>query len=361
MSDEKNPKTKNRNLGYPILTGVFAVTVLVVAFLFSRLYFSGLSDETGDKTYDRYYVMITDDYKSSFWQSVYSGAKSKALENNVYVELFGSNLSIDLSVEELMEIATSSHVDGIMVTGDTSDELTALIDEASDRGIPVVTMYSDNAASKRCSFVGVSGYSIGQEYGHQIINVLNEKKRIAFNSLGTDTFGSQDLKVTILVDSNMAAYGQNVILSGIQDVLSKDAPGTSFSLTSVAVDNSSPFSVEESVRDVVKNDEVPDVLVCLSELDTTCAYQAVIDYTLVGNVYILGYHNSEKVLNAINRNVVYSTIAIDTEELGQYCVEALEDYNETGNTSQYYAADVTLIDRNNVYKYLQREEESDAR
>ena len=67
---------------------------------------------------------------------------------------------------------------------------------------------------------------------------------------------------------------------------------------------------------------------------------------------VLGYYDSEKILNALSRNVLYSTLAVDTSEMGRYCVEALNEYVEMGNTSQYFSTDVTIIDRGNVSSYL---------
>ena len=114
------------------------MALCIVAFLYVRLYFTDKGADVPEHIYDRYYVMITDDYKSSFWQSVYSGALKSAEENNTFVELLGSNLYNDYTPKELMEIAISSDVDGIMVSGDGSEELSALINEAMDKGIPVL-------------------------------------------------------------------------------------------------------------------------------------------------------------------------------------------------------------------------------
>ena len=272
------------------------------------------------------------------------------------VELFGSNLNVDYSPEELMEMAISSRVDGIMVMGSGSAEMTALIDQAADQGIPVVTMYSDNAESKRCSFVGVSVYNMGREYGRQIISAWKEKQRV---SAGTDAAEAGPAKVTVFFDDNDLMYDQSVMLSGINDTLSREAGDTAFSVRTLTIDDSNPFSVEESIRDALMEEDISDILVCLSELDTTCAYQAVIDYNMVGNVYILGCYDSEKILNAISRNVVFSSLVVDTSELGSYCVDALNEYLNTGNTSQYFSADVTLIDRSNVAQVLQEKEASD--
>ena len=340
---------------FSIITFISAAAIFGVAFYFFRLKMTNPTEEK-EEEYNRYYAMICDDCRSSFWQKVYQGAAAAAEKSGSYVELFGSNLSYDYSTEELMEIAVSSSVDGIMVLGNGEDEMTGLINRAESAGIPVVTMYTDNAMSERKSFVGVSAFNIGNEYGRLILNAINEKKRLLRESGEAD---DGTVSVTVFFDEKRLLFDQSVILSGINDTLSREAPEESFSLKTVSVDDSTPFSVEECMRDLFMEKEVPDVMVCLSELDTTCAYQAAIDYNMVGRVYILGYYDSLKILNAISRNVVYSSLAVDTEELGAYCVEALDEYIASGYTSQYFSADVTIIDRFNVAEFLKKEEETD--
>ncbi len=338
-----------------MITFISAAAIFGVAYLFFRMKISNPEEEE-EKVYSRYYAMICDDCRSSFWQKVYQGAAEAAEKSDCYVELFGSNLSYDYTPEQLMELAISSSVDGIMVLGNDEVEMTGLINRADSAGIPVVTMYTDNALSERKSFVGVSAFNIGNEYGKLIINAHNEKKRF----LPED--GEQEkesISVAVFFDEKRLLFDQNVILSGINDTLSRQAPEESYTIRSVMVDDSTPFSVEECMRDIFMEEEVPEILVCLSELDTTCAYQAAVDYNMVGSVYILGYYDSLKILNAISRNVVYSSLAVDTEELGAYCVEALDEYIASGYTSQYFSADVTIIDRFNVAEFLKKEEGED--
>ena len=344
---------RSKAVVYSILSILFAAAVFVVAWMYFRFIMGKGTEEQPEKIYSHYYAMVTDDYRSSFWQYVWRGASEEAALHDSYVELFGADLGYDYSIEELMEMAIAAKVDGIMVYGNSSENMSDMIAKATKEGIPVVTMYSDSPYSERCSYVGVSGYSIGLEYGRQICNAKGEIQRLAINDPEKE---KTTYNVTVLVEEKKPFYDQNVILSGIKDIVNRDESGVEYAIKIVNVDNSNPFSVEESIRDIFMEEEIPDILVCLSELDTTCAYQALIDFNLVGSVYVLGYYNSENILNAISRNVVYSTLAVDTEELGRYCAEAMDEYINYGNTSQYFAADVTIIDKTNVAEYLHKEE-----
>lgn len=343
---EKNVKRTVWISGILVLLCVIAVCICMFLFL---SYIRGFREVTDADSYDKYYVMITKDRKSSFWQSVYQGAYQRGLEENAYVDLLGENLSEDYSREDLMRIAISSGVDGIFVESDESGELTELIDEAVDRDIPVVTLYGDNTHSKRCSFVGVGSYNLGREYGRQVLKIA-----------GKNNWKNQVIRVAIVMNAYAMDTGQNIISSGIQDAIEQEkTEDIDFSVSYITVDDTNTFSVEESIRDIFMEERLPDIIICLNELNTTCVYQAVVDYNQVGQISILGYYDSDTIINAIDRNVVNATISIDTEQMGGFCVEALTEYYLMGNTSQYFTADVTLIDKSNVAQYLEGSDEDE--
>lgn len=349
------------------LSIVCVVVTVVLAVYVLWFYKGGYQEETAGETYDRYYIMITQDDKSSFWQSVYQGACERALEENVYVDWLGNDQFQDYSVEEQMEIAIASGVDGIIVTADESDGMTELIDRAVAQEIPVVTLYGDNTHSARCSFVGVGGYNMGREYGRQTMKIVRERlagtTELRLAETQTENFGmdtktvevgtqARPIRVTLLVNSYANSLDQNIIYSGIQETIEQDRGDTEIELSLRSVDDTNAFSVEESVRDIFMDGDIPDILICLNELNTTCAYQAVVDYNKVGAVTILGHYISDTILNAIDRNVIYATVDIDTPQMGGFCIDALQEYHDLGYTSQYFTTDISLISKDNVDEYL---------
>ncbi len=358
QNDDIYKKRIGRQYLLLLLTFVFVLITLIAGALFFGFYRSDLLKQAESHTYDRYYVMITDNYKQAFWKSVYKGAFERAKEDNVYIDLLGEQLSKDYTVEELMEIAIASRVDGIIVYANETPEMAKLIDKAVDEGIPVVTLYGDCTKSNRLSFVGVGGYSVGRMYGGQIIDIIKEKRREEL--LESDKIERTKVRITVLVSADTKDTGQNIIISGLQDVLNQDnVTDSEYAVSIVAVDNTNSFSVEESIRDIFLGDSIPNVIVCLNELSTDCTYQAVVDFNKVGEVSILGYYDSETIVNAIERGGIYATISIDAGQLGEYSINALSDYYELGNTSEYYLADVTLINQDNVSAYRKEEEQDE--
>lgn len=345
-----NADRTGRNGGQWIVIGFMAFVIIVISIctVIFRSYVREFHKVTDKEKYDQYYVMITEDRKSDFWQSVYRGAYERGQEENIYVDLLGEHLSQEYSREDLMRIAMTSGVDGIFVESDESDEMLQMIDEAVDRGIPVVTLYGDNTHSERCSFVGVGSYNLGREYGRQVLKLAATQEIPGV------------LDVAVLANAHALNSAQNIVCSGIQDALEQEKlQGPEIELSLITVDDTNTFSVEESIRDIFMEKKLPDIIICLNELNTTCVYQAVVDYNCVGEVSILGYYDTDTILKAIERNVINATISIDTEQMGAFCVDALREYYRYGYTSQYFTADVTIIDQNNVGEYLTEQEETE--
>lgn len=331
---------KNNLILILVMTIIFVVVTAVIGIVVFRFYMSDFT-ETGDEIiYQRYYVLITEERKASFWQSVYQGTYEAGMEEGAYVEMLGSNLSSTYSREDLMRIAIDSGVDGIIVEADESQEMTELINAAMEEDIPVVTLYGDNTQSNRISFVGVGSYNLGREYGRQILQIAEGKE-------------NAPIKVAVLVNSYTQGSSQNILCSGIQEAVeNENKSGAAIDITLVSVDDTNAFSVEESIRDIFMEEELPDIIICLNELNTTCVYQAVVDYNKVGQVNILGYYDSDTIIRAIDRNVIYATVSVDTKQMGQFCIDALTEYYEYGNTSQYFTADIAFINKDNVSLYL---------
>ena len=64
---------------------------------------------------------------------------------------------------EKLRMAIDAGVDGIILNGDGSPEVEALVKEARQKGIPVVTALNDGAEDIRQCFVGVNSYNLGKE------------------------------------------------------------------------------------------------------------------------------------------------------------------------------------------------------
>lgn len=324
----------------PYIIGIILIIILLgtVIYLFGRYKLPVLNGVNISKAgeYSKHYVMISEDMTTSFWQSVYESAKNEAEPNDIYLEQIGNNLSEKYSMEDYLRISIASQVDGIIICPDESDNINELIDEAADQGIPVITILNDSIDTKRVSFVGMNSIELGLVYGNQIYKQITD---------GTKN-------IYILFHSSETNSLNDMIFNQIKKTLNEQLGENRVNLQPYYIANDSEFDSEEAIRDIfISSNIVPDILVCMDEVDTECACQAIVDYNKVGEVKIIGSYSSEIILEAIKKNLAALTVAMDTRQLGKQSVQALMEYQEMGYVNNYYNIDLHIINNENVDAY----------
>lgn len=325
----------------PYIIGIILLLVILLAlFVLFELY--KLSDENSNitskaKEYSRHYVLISNNTATAFWKSVYKSAKKEADANDIYLEQVGSNLSEEYSMKDYLRISIASKVDGIIVSPDGSTEVSNLIDEASRKGIPVVTVLNDASNTKRVSFIGLNSYELGLIYAQQIKKQITEDTRTIY----------------ILFHSAEGNSTNDVVFNQIKIALNKYMGNRRVNILPYYVSNNNEFDSEEAIRDIfVSSASIPDILVCMEEVDTECVCQAIVDYNKVGKVKIIGSYSSDIILGAVKKKLAALTVAMDTKQLGKQCIQALNEYHEMGYVNNYFNVDLNIINQNNVDSYL---------
>ena len=331
-------KVSRNRIAVSILAGI--VLVLFFATVAGLFYYREMIKNLGEareevfNEYPRLYAFIAEDPDSQLSNRIYREISEYAAEKECYVEMTGQNLSTSYSKADRLNIAISSKVDGIILEGDDSEETAMLIDKATANGIPVVTVLSDCEGSARKSYVGLNNYSLGSEYGSELVAIGEKNKKSPLN-------------VLIFLDGD-DGNSDDIIHLAIQEFVT----GRLITLSSAVVDTSTPFSSEEGVMSVIDSlERIPDVIICLNDRTTESAIQCIVEKNLVGKTTILGYYDSETIRKAIDKGSVYATFAIETKTVARQCINALNEYNNTGFVSQYNPANYILINRGNLDSY----------
>ncbi|MBR5181475.1 MAG: substrate-binding domain-containing protein [Clostridiales bacterium] len=312
---------------------LFAATIIGLVYFYNRVndYSSGGNEQINNYRY--VYAFIADETDDTLSNSLYKDMVEYGKANDCFVERIGSGLTSNYSKSDLFNIAIYSKVDGIIVQGDGTKETDALIEKADQAGIPVVTVITDNNKSVRKSFIGMNDFSVGTDYGTQILNAARDSKKQAGET------------VSVLVLMNSQYSNQNTMLTAIQEKVATANPvGPQIKITTETITSSTAFSIQENVKDLLDGFNVlPDVIVCLSDINTRSVYQSIVESNRVGSTRILGYYDSETVTKAIERGSVFATFTVATEQMAKFCVDALNEYKEMGNVSAYFSTDYELI------------------
>ena len=295
-------------------------------------------------SYQRHYLMISNEKDTSMWQSVYESAFKAAENENAYVEMLTPEQMNGYSQADCLKIGIASQVDGIILEANGSKGEQHLVNEALKEKIPVVTVMTDDTATGRISFVGLNSYQMGSAYTDQIRGLLKKEGTTRVMFLSTSASKTQET---------------NLVYSQVKKELEAvKNERQSVDMTEYCVDSSADFDTEEFVRDMFVNDEeLPDILVCMDEVVTECVYQALIDYNQVGNVKVIGYYYSEMILDAIDKGIISSAIALDMDEIGRYSINALDEYLTLGHSNGYYSVDQHVITKDNTQDYRTEDKE----
>lgn len=325
-------------VGMTIMVFVFVLTAVAFAFFLRRI---NKQEELADVPYESHYMYIVDDKDIEFWDQVYEYASEQASLDGVFLEDIRDSLKASYSNEELLRMAINSSVDGILYAGAPSEEAIALIDKAAQSGIGISVLNNDIDKSQRQCFVGISNYELGQMYASQIAKMVKKEELKA-----TD--------ISILASSDMAEGTTNLISLAIEDYLTEKFPEASLpDIQIIRIDAEDTFSVEEDIRNLFGYDnDIPDIVLCLEGIYTQCVYQDIVDYNYVGECQVVGCFASDEILEAIERGIIFSTISIDTEEMGKTAIKALEEYNETGYTNSFNPIDIEIIDKKKAAQLL---------
>lgn len=325
----------------PYIIGILLIIILLIVLiiLFNRFKLAiwDSDNTTQAKTYSKHYVLISEDMTTSFWQAVYESAKKEAEGYNIYIEQIGNDLPEEYSLADYLTISIASKVDGIIVCPDGSEEVSELIEEAKDAGIPVVTVLYDQSNSSRVSFVGINSYELGLNYGEQLLGQITDDTKNIF----------------VLFHSSESDSMNDLVFNQIKKTVNEHIANKNINIQPYYIANDSEFDSEEAIRDIfIDTEKIPDILVCMEEVDTECACQAVVDYNKVGKVTIIGSYSSNIILEAIEKKLASLTITMDTDQLGKQCVQALKEYEDMGYVNNYFNVDLHIINKDNVSSYL---------
>ena len=350
--DNKKKKKIMSNSAFAIAAACAVAFMLIVTIISVIMYRHRMSEVAGMvssnayETMDKYVIFISSDDSSDYWRLVYDEAKKAGAENGIYVDMLSDSLNSEYSSKELLALAINTDCDAILIEGSKEEELTSLLEEAENKKIPVIAMDSDCENEDRISFIGANSYSISKLYANELIEVLKE-----------------DTSVLILKNKDLDEERASIIINGIQESVNEkidedhDYKDRNVEFTVSDVDSTQAFSTEEFVRNIFLTEDLPDVIICLDELTTTCVYQALIDYNKVGSIELFGYYQSETIAQGIKQGVIRNTVTVDAREIGQGAIAALDEYFSTGHVSDYVSIDVELINKENVDEIMEGQDE----
>jgi ribose transport system substrate-binding protein len=138
---------------------------------------AGCGDRHSDK---EIFYLISADSALPYWQSVGAGFKSAAAQYKVTARVAGPDGHDAAAELAELQKAVAAKAGGILISVADAGVLQPGIDAAVAAGIPVITVDSDAAGSRRLYFIGTNNIAAGQLGGKRVIQKLGGRGNVVF-------------------------------------------------------------------------------------------------------------------------------------------------------------------------------------
>lgn len=305
------------------------VGILLNQQLIKRIETVGVS---GSRTPAYQAALILKDSEDPFWKQFKNGADKAAgfyqfSLDTTYIKERGQ-VRTSFAPSELIDKAKVSSADGIIAFISEDPKNAEVIDEASKAGIPTLTLENDVANSKRTSFVGYNAYRFGQEAGKQMIEALAGKGKIAIvmNRSETAELDSQNLKISGFLNEINQVSGLEVS----SYIVAEDGLYGTQALVAKLMDSESPIQG----------------LFITNAVDTEAVAQLLVEYNKVGSYQVVGSGNSEAVLRAVEKQILYASVYVNAYEMGYKCIETLAKVKQGQTVPSYIDTTIGVLTKN---------------
>jgi ribose transport system substrate-binding protein len=140
------------------------------------------------------FYLIATNINLPYWQNAVAGFKKAAAQYKVTARVEGPSTYNPAEEKDELTKAIAAKPAGILISVADSAVLQPEIDAAIAAGIPVITMDSDAAGSRRLYFIGTQNFEAGRMGGKRIIEKLGGKGNVVFFTLTSQPNTDERLK-----------------------------------------------------------------------------------------------------------------------------------------------------------------------
>jgi ribose transport system substrate-binding protein len=315
----------------------FALAVLALGVAFT----SGCNGRHSTK---EVYYLIATNTSLPYWQTAAAGFNKAAAQYKVTAKVAGPD-SYDPQAElAALHQAIATKPAGILISVADASVLQPEIDAAVNAGIPVITMDSDAAGSRRLYFIGTNNLEAGRMGGKRVIEKLGGKGNVVFFTLGGQPNTDERLKGF----KDVFASRPDIKIVDVVDI--KGDARNAFDKTQMLMAETGPKKI--------------DAFVCLEASSGKVVADAV--KRAGGGRLVVAWDVDQDTLNAIKAGTIDSTIAQKPFTMGYVGLKDLDEvfHYSPKQLNKDYSADsfapypvfvdtgTSLVDTSNVDLYL---------
>jgi ribose transport system substrate-binding protein len=291
-----------------------------------------------------FYMVITNT-ALPYWQTAASGFNHAAAGYKVTAKVVGpENYDAQAELAE-MNKAVAAKPAGILISVADASILQPGIDAAISAGIPVLTIDSDAAGSRRLFFIGTNNLQAGQLGGKRLIEKMNGKGNLMIFTIPGQPNTEERLK-------------------GLKDALSSKPDIKVVETVDIGGDARKAFDKTQETLALTGPKKV-DAFICLESASGKMVSDAIKRANATDRV-LVAFDVNQDTLDGIKGGTIDSTIAQKPYTMGYVGLKALDEifHNPPAQLAKDYSVDsfspypvfvdtgTSLVDKNNVDLYL---------
>lgn len=265
----------------------------------------------------------------TFWPTVRKGAEAAAKELGVEMIWRGAKNETSFGEEiEIVQTMIGRGVDGIVLAPQSATALVKVVEDATDRGIPVVVIDSGLNSQKQVSFVATDNYQGGVMGAERLALIIGKKGKVA------------------LIKNIPGSASTEQREKGFRDTVAKKYPHIQLVAEQYAM--GTPTKANEVVTTILEAHRDLAGIFTANEPGAIGALNAVRNAGLAGKCRIVGFDASPTLIKGIREGTLDSTVVQNPFEMGYLGVRTLYDHLHHKKVQKVIRTSLKLVTRENL-------------
>ncbi|WP_416326748.1 substrate-binding domain-containing protein [[Eubacterium] hominis] len=306
----------------------------IILFMTSLLLLSSctnqpLKDEEKDKPYILFATPLSD---HMIWLQAKDGLDDACEAYQVHCDWIGPNVIDTNKMNDVIETGILQQADGIITQGVIDDEL---IKAASDNGIPLILVDSDQPESGRYAYMG-------KDFKQQAQLLLEDIE----SNYGKD----KKLIIAIQVAEGEFGIAQDQIKE-VKEVFQKHKGG--YELVSISESKSDVVRAKREWMNVMSEHDNVNVAINFAAESAVPCSETIIEKGLRKNVLIYGVDDMPTTIDLIKRGDIDGSIVTSFYDYGYQGVKMIMDYIQSGKKQDVsvLSPNLVIVNESNVNTY----------
>jgi ribose transport system substrate-binding protein len=290
------------------------------------------------------FYLIATNVNLPYWQTAAAGFKQAGAQYKVTTKVVGPDTYDPKAELAELHNAIAAKPSGILISVADASVLQSEIDAAVAAGIPVITMDSDAAGSRRLYFIGTNNLEAGRLGGKRVLEKLGGKGNVVFFTLGGQPNTDDRLK-------------------GFKDVFATRPGMNVVDVVDIKGDSRNAFDKAQEDLALTGPKKI-DAFVCLEASSGKTVADAI--KRAGGGRELVAFDVDQDTLDGIKSGTIDATIAQKPFTMGYVGLKALDEvfHSPPAQLGKDYSADAfapypvfvdtgtSLVDQSNVDLYI---------